>query len=154
MLIEFTLNGKSIKLETQPNTSLLNVLREELQITSVKNGCGIGSCGSCTVVINGRAVRSCNTPVEKVQGSKIITIEGIISGNKLHPIQQAFIDYGALQCGFCTPAMIMSVYALLQKKSNPSVDEIIKAINPVLCRCTGYIQIVDAVKAVVHGKYG
>jgi carbon-monoxide dehydrogenase small subunit len=127
--------------------TLLEYLRERRFLTGTKNGCGKGQCGACTVVIDDRAVRSCVTPVSKALGSAVVTIEGMESpGGELHPIQKAFIDCGAIQCGFCTPGMVMSAYALILREPEPSRESIRKALRGNLCRCTGYQQIVDAVE--------
>jgi carbon-monoxide dehydrogenase small subunit len=127
--------------------SLLEYLRERRFLTGTKNGCEKGLCGSCTVVIDGKALRSCKTPVRKALGAKVVTIEGMEGpGGALHPLQRAFMDAGAIQCGFCTPGMVMSSYALLLRDPEPSRDAIRKALRGNLCRCTGYQQIVDAVE--------
>ncbi len=127
--------------------TLLEYLRERRFLTGTKNGCGKGQCGACTVVIDDRAVRSCVTPVSKALGAAVITIEGMESpGGELHPIQKAFVDCGAIQCGFCTPGMVMSAYALILREPEPSRESIRKALRGNLCRCTGYQQIVDAVE--------
>ncbi len=127
--------------------SLLEYLRERRFLTGTKNGCEKGLCGSCTVVIDGKALRSCRTPVKKALGTTVVTIEGMEGKDgTLHPLQQAFMDAGAIQCGFCTPGMVMSSYALLLREPEPSRDDIRKALKGNLCRCTGYQQIVDAVE--------
>ena len=154
-MVSFKLNGSMVELPgVDTNKNLLKVLRDELGIISVKRGCDIGVCGVCTVLVDGRPMRSCLLKLKNVEGKEITTVEGIGTPNRLHPIQQAFIDYGAIQCGFCTPAMILSAYALLKKNPHPTRKEIRKAINPVLCRCTGYIPIIEAIEAVAEGKYG
>lgn len=143
-----TVNGKLFRLsEEQMEMSLLNYLREELILTGTKNGCEKGLCGSCTVVIDGKAMRSCTLPLKKVIGKSVITIEGMeYRDGKMHPIQQAFLDAGAVQCGFCTPGMVLGTYALLLSNPEPSREQIRKALRGNLCRCTGYQQIVDAVE--------
>ena len=154
-MVSFKLNGSLVDLPgVDPNKSLLKVLRDDLGVISVKRGCDIGVCGVCTILVDGRPMRSCILKLKNVEGKEITTVEGIGTPNNLHPIQKAFIDYGAIQCGFCTPAMILTAYALLKKNPNPTRKDIQKAINPVLCRCTGYIPIIEAIEAVAKGKYG
>jgi carbon-monoxide dehydrogenase small subunit len=126
---------------------LLDFLREDLDLTGAKNGCGIGACGACTVLIDDRPVKSCVRKVKDIVDRRVLTIEGMAgSDGSLHPLQQAFIDAGAIQCGFCTPAMVLTAHAFLLKNDHPSRSDIRKAIRPVLCRCTGYQQIVDAIE--------
>ncbi len=144
--VSFKLNGKQVELETKPNRRLLDILREDLGLTGTKEGCSIGECGACTVIVNGRAVNSCLVLVGEVNRSEIITIEGIAQNGKLHPLQENFLKYGAVQCGFCTPGMIVSAYALLMNSHNPDEEEIKEAIAGNLCRCTGYKQIIEAIK--------
>jgi carbon-monoxide dehydrogenase small subunit len=135
--------------------SLLDYLRERLELTGTKNGCGTGACGACTVLVDGIARRSCITKVAKVAGCQITTIEGLEGRDgSLHPVQQSFVDAGAIQCGFCTPAMVLSAVSLLNKNPHPSREEIRKGINTNLCRCTGYQQIVDAVEAAAKKMPG
>jgi len=154
-MVSFKLNGSLVDLPgVDPEKNLLKVLRDDLGVISVKRGCDIGVCGVCTILVNGRPMRSCILKLKNVEGKEITTVEGIGTPNNLHPIQKAFIDYGAIQCGFCTPAMILAAYALLKKNPNPTRNDIRKAINPVLCRCTGYIPIIEAIEAVAKGKYG
>ncbi|MCG8573231.1 MAG: (2Fe-2S)-binding protein [Spirochaetes bacterium] len=142
------INGKSHTIaEDWYDKNLIKYLREELNLKGTKNGCHIGACGACTVLINNRPRRSCITPVRKVLGSNVLTIEGVArSDGTLHPLQQAFLDAGAVQCGYCTPGMILTAYALLLSNPNPSRDEIRKALAANICRCTGYQQIIDAVE--------
>jgi len=148
MLIEvqFKLNGKDITVTTEANKRLLDVLREDLHLTGTKEGCAIGECGACTIILNGEAVTSCLMLIGQVQGAEIITIEGLSENGELHPLQQKFLEHGAVQCGYCTPGMLLSTYALLLKNPNPTDEEIKEAIAGNLCRCTGYKQIIDAVK--------
>ncbi len=143
-----TVNGTSYQVgDDELELSLLDYLRERRFLTGTKNGCGKGLCGSCTVVIDGKALRACKTPVGKAVGASVVTIEGMEGpGGALHPLQQAFMDAGAIQCGFCTPGMVMSAYALLLRDPDPSRDAIRKALKGNLCRCTGYQQIIDAVQ--------
>ncbi len=148
-----TINNKAVTItDDQLGMSLLHFLREQQFLNGVKNGCEKGLCGSCTISLDDRAVRSCKLKVEKAVGKSIITVEGMeFADGSLHPIQQAFIDAGAVQCGFCTPGMIMSSYTLLLKNSHPTREEIRKALRGNLCRCTGYQQIIDAVQ--IAAKY-
>jgi carbon-monoxide dehydrogenase small subunit len=143
---ELNVNGKNITIEVERNRTLLYVLREILDLTGAKHACGTGDCGACTVIMDGEAVRSCIVPIGKAQGKKIETIEGLMRGSELHPIQRAFVECGAIQCGYCTPGMIMSVKALLDRNLDPSDDEIAAALSSNLCRCTGYVGIVKAVR--------
>ena len=145
--IEFTLNGKLIEVEVSPHWTLLRLLREKLGLTGTKEGCGIGECGACTVIMDGMPVNSCLVLAPKVEGRKIETIEGLGSRDSLHPLQKSFIGHGAIQCGFCTPGILMSSKALLGKISNPTREEIKEAISGHLCRCTGYHQIIEAIEA-------
>jgi len=151
MLIEvqFKLNGKDTTISTEANKRLLDVLREDLHLTGTKEGCAIGECGACTIILNGEAVTSCLMLIGQVQGAEIITIEGLSENGELHPLQQKFLEHGAVQCGYCTPGMLLSAYALLLKNPNPTDDEIKEAIAGNLCRCTGYKQIIDAVKEAI-----
>ena len=144
--IEFTLNGKLIEVEVSPHWTLLRLLREKLGLTGTKEGCGIGECGACTVLMDGMPVNSCLVLAPKVEGRKIETIEGLGSRDSLHPLQKSFIDHGAIQCGFCTPGILMSSKALFGKISNPTREEIKEAISGHLCRCTGYHQIIEAIE--------
>lgn len=150
--ISFVLNGEKIELKTKPNKRLLDILRDDLGLTGTKEGCSIGECGACTVIVNGRAVNSCLVLVGEVDGADVITIEGIAKNGNLHPLQENFLKYGAVQCGFCTPGMILSSYALLLKKKKPNEEEIKEAIAGNLCRCTGYKQIIEAIKQTSMDK--
>jgi len=151
--IEFTINGKSRKLIVKPNELLLNVIREDLGLTGTKYGCGTGECGACTVLIDEEPVLSCLTLAVTVDKKKVTTIEGIGTDENPHPLQQTFVETGAVQCGFCTPGMILSAKALLDKNPNPTEDEIKRAIEGNLCRCTGYIKIIEAIK-LAAGRMG
>ncbi|MBU1078132.1 MAG: (2Fe-2S)-binding protein [Spirochaetes bacterium] len=144
--IQFTVNDKKYYLETDPMRPLSRILRDDLLLTGTKIGCDKGECGACTVIFNDRTVDSCLIPAVHVNKASIITIEGIGKKNELHPIQEAFIEEGAIQCGFCTPGLIISAYDLLQKNADPSNDEIKDALSGNLCRCTGYVKIIKAVK--------
>ena len=145
--IEFTLNGTRTRTETQPGERLLDLLRERLGLTGTKEGCGIGSCGACTVILDGKAVNACLVPAQAVDGRELVTIEGIMQNESLHPIQDALIRHHAIQCGFCTPGMIMSSYNLLTRNPQPTRTEIRRALSGNLCRCTGYLLIFEAVEA-------
>jgi len=148
MKIQITLNvnGKEYPLEVKANEILLNVLRDRLGLMGTKYGCGIGECGACTVLLDGKAILSCQSLAFTADGKKITTIEGLEHNGTLHPLQQAFIDEGAVQCGYCTPGMILSAKALLDTSADPSNQEIKQAIRGNLCRCTGYTNIVRAIK--------
>ncbi|MCK5075208.1 MAG: (2Fe-2S)-binding protein, partial [Calditrichia bacterium] len=141
-----TLNGKQVSLTTKANRRLLDVLRNELSLTGTKEGCGVGECGACTVMVNGEAVNSCLVLIPQVEGAEVLTVEGMEKEGKLHSLQENFLKEGAVQCGYCTPGMLMSSYALLQQTPNSSEEEIKTAIEGNLCRCTGYKQIIKAVK--------
>ncbi len=147
MIIKFTLNGKLVDSEVTPQMRLLDVLRENFNLTGTKEGCGVGECGACTVLLNGRAINSCLVLAAQIGGADILTIEGVADTGEIHPLQKNFLAYGAVQCGFCTPGMVLSAYALLKKNHDPTEEEIQEAIAGNLCRCTGYKQIIDAVKA-------
>jgi len=145
--IEFTMNGKKKSLSVKPNDLLINIIRNDLFLTGSKYGCGIGECGACTVLINGESVLSCLTLAATVGGKEITTIEGLAKGNELHPMQIAFLKNAAVQCGFCTPSMILTATTLLKENPNPTEDEIRNYMRGNICRCTGYIQIVKAIKS-------
>jgi aerobic-type carbon monoxide dehydrogenase small subunit (CoxS/CutS family) len=151
--ISFTLNGKPTRLTVDGDRPLLWVLRSDLGLTGTKFGCGEALCGACTVVINGEAVRSCVTPVKSVAGKKVLTIEGVGEG-KLHAIQQAFLNHHAFQCGYCTPGMIMSAYALLTKTPHPTHEQIIAAMDDNLCRCGSHIRVIAAIQEAAGVKGG
>ncbi len=145
LTIHFKLNGKSVSIATAPNRRLIDLLREDFGLTGTKEGCGIGECGACTVLLNGKAVNSCLILAGQADGADILTIEGLAQQGQLHPLQENFITHGAVQCGFCTPGMIMSAYALLLENPSPTEAEIKAAIAGNLCRCTGYKQIILAI---------
>ena len=147
-LTALTVNGEDQEVAVKPNDTLLEVLREKLGLIGTKEACGVGECGACTVLVNEKPVLSCLTLALDVSEQEVITIEGIASGEDLDPIQAAFIHYGAVQCGFCTPGMILTVKALLDREENPDEAKIREAISGNLCRCTGYAKIVEAVQAV------
>src|SRR5512134_1553825 len=140
-----TVNGQARAVETAAERPLLEVLREDLGLTGTKYGCGEGQCGACTVLLEGRPVLSCITPARAAQGRKVTTIEGIAAGEKLHPVQQAFLDEGAMQCGYCTPGMVLRTVALLRTYPKPTEAQILDGLNPNLCRCSGYHRVVAAV---------
>jgi aerobic-type carbon monoxide dehydrogenase small subunit (CoxS/CutS family) len=146
--IRFSLNGEMVSLETEPDRSLLWVLRTDQELTGTKYGCGAGLCGSCTVLVDGEPVRSCITKLGFVEGKEITTIEGLAADGRLHPLQQAFYELGGYQCGFCTPGMIMNAYGLLHKNPRPTRDEIVAGMNSNLCRCSAYKRILEAIEAV------
>ena len=150
-MIELKVNGESYEIAIAPYRTLLEVLRENLGLTGTKEGCDLGDCGSCTVLMDGKPVQSCLVLAIAAQGKDILTIEGLATEGKLHPLQQSFVDHGGIQCGFCAPGMIMSAKALLDRKPSPTEDEIRKAISGNLCRCTGYAKIVEAVEAAGKG---
>jgi len=142
----FTVNGKRHDVKTEPNRPLLEVLREDLGLTGAKYGCGEGQCRACTVLLDGKPVTSCRLPVQSVNGKSVVTIEGLAANGSLHPIQQAFIDEGAMQCGYCVPGMILTAASLLKSNPNPDDAQIDTAMNGNLCRCCGYTRIVAAIK--------
>ncbi|PKL02641.1 MAG: (2Fe-2S)-binding protein [Synergistetes bacterium HGW-Synergistetes-2] len=146
MIIELTVNGTLRSVEITPSMRLLDMLRNVLGLTSVKEGCSEGECGACTVLLDGKAVTSCTVLAVQARGKSVVTIEGLSSDGALHPIQQAFVDHDAIQCGFCTPGMIMSAYALLKHTPSPTREEIQRGIEGNLCRCTGYLPIIDAIE--------
>jgi aerobic-type carbon monoxide dehydrogenase small subunit (CoxS/CutS family) len=147
-IIKFTLNGKPTTVNVEGDRLLLWVLRTELGLTGTKAACGMNMCGACTVVVGREAVRSCQFPIREVRGKEVITIEGLARGDKLHPLQDAFIKYGALQCGFCTPGMIMNAYALLLKSPTLTHDQIVMGMERNLCRCGAHLRIVEAIESV------
>ncbi|MFQ6014275.1 MAG: (2Fe-2S)-binding protein [Anaerolineae bacterium] len=150
--LKMTLNGQPVEIQIRPHRRLLDVLREELGLTGTKDGCSEGECGACTVILNGRPILSCLTPALKANGAVVETIEGLGSDGQLHPLQQAFVAEGAIQCGYCTPGLIMTAKALLDRNPHPSREEISIALSGNLCRCTGYMQIIEAVEKVAIGK--
>lgn len=145
--IQFKLNRKRIRLETEEERMLLWVLRSDLDLTGTKYGCGEGLCGACTVLVNGKAVRSCQTPVKEVTGKEVLTIEGLARNGKLHPVQKTFAEHHAFQCGFCTSGMILNAYAVLTETQTPPEEEIVRGMNGNLCRCGSHVRIVRAILA-------
>jgi aerobic carbon-monoxide dehydrogenase small subunit len=150
--IVLTVNGATRIIHACPMARLLDVLREDLDLTGTKEGCGEGECGSCSVLMDGVLVNSCLVPVLQASGASILTIEGLASNDRLHPLQQAFLECGAAQCGICTPGMILSAVHLLQKTPRPSLEDIREGLSGNLCRCTGYLQIFEAVARASHGE--
>ncbi len=145
--IRFRLNGKPTTLDTDGDRTLLWVLRTDLELTGTKYGCGTGLCGACTVIVDGKAVRSCQTALKEVNNHEVLTIEGLARDGRLHPLQQAFIDHGGLQCGYCTPGMIMNAYALLLQGRQPSREAIVAGMEQHLCRCGAHQRIVGAIES-------
>lgn len=143
---EFTVNGKRESVETDPARPLLDVLREDLHLTGTKYGCGEGMCRACTVLLDGVPITSCLTPVERAAGKQITTIEGLAASGKLHFVQEAFLEEGAMQCGYCIPGMVLRTAVLLEKSPKPTEQEIVEGLNGSLCRCCGYPRILEAVK--------
>lgn len=147
--IAFTLNGHAVEVLVEPQWTLLELLRDHLELTGTKEGCGVGECGACTVIVEGRSVNACLFPVLETEGAEVLTIEGLMGPDgSLHPLQQAFINQGAVQCGFCSPGMILSAKALLDENPHPTEDQIRTALAGNFCRCTGYTQIIQAVQSL------
>jgi aerobic-type carbon monoxide dehydrogenase small subunit (CoxS/CutS family) len=145
--VELEVNGKKISLKVEPNDRLVDVIRNRLGLKGTKTGCREGECGACTVILNGKIVPSCLIPIMKADGGKITTVEGLENNGELHPLQKAFIEKGAVQCGFCTSGMLLAAKNLLDRNPKPSEEEIKAAISGVLCRCTGYRKIIQAIQA-------
>lgn len=152
--IQFTLNGKPRTLSVESNRRLLWVLRTDLRLTGTKYGCGESYCGACTVLVNQEALRSCQLTMKDVQGKDVVTIEGLAKNGNLHPLQKAFMAHDALQCGFCTPGMILSAYSLLHKNPHPSTSDIISGMNDNLCRCGAHNRIVQAIQTAANEMEG
>lgn len=150
LTIELIINGKKRKVETTPSTRLLDLIRDDLHLTGTKEGCGKGECGACTVIMNGELVASCLILAPQADGAVITTIEGVGDGENLDPVQEAFIETGAVQCGFCTPGMILAAKKLLEENPHPTEEEIKRGISGNLCRCTGYQKIIDAIKLAAN----
>jgi len=147
-ILKLNVNGEEFEILTEVHKTLLEVLREDLGLTGTKRGCDLGTCGACTVLIEGKPYLSCLTLAADVQGKKILTIEGLSQKGEPHPLQKAFVEKGAIQCGFCTPGMILTAKAFLEEQPHPSEGELKKAISGNLCRCTGYVKIVEAILSV------
>jgi len=154
MKIEITVNGAKRVFDVEPQTLLLNLLRDEMDLTGTKYGCGIGECGACTVLLDGDAVLACMVLAVDADDRKVDTIEGLAEGGKLHPIQEAYLDEGAVQCGYCTPGFIMATKALLDENPKPTEQEIREYLNGNICRCTGYVNIVKAVQTAAARMKG
>jgi aerobic-type carbon monoxide dehydrogenase small subunit (CoxS/CutS family) len=152
--IQFTLNGQSVSVDADADRKLLWVLRTELGLTGTKYGCGVGLCGSCTVTVDGKAVRSCLTTLDAARGKDVRTIEGLAEGDDLHPLQAAFHEHGAYQCGYCTPGMIMNAVGLLRRTPSPTREQIIAAMGGNLCRCGAHPRIIDAIAAAAGQNGG
>jgi len=152
--IKFNLNRKPMQLKVDGERKLLWVLRSDLSVTGPKYGCGEGICGACTVLINNKATRSCQVPVKEIKGKEVITIEGLVRNGKLHPLQKAFMDHNALQCGFCTSGMILNAYSLLLEKPRPTEAEIIEGMNDNLCRCGAHVRIIQAIQSAAMEMRG
>jgi carbon-monoxide dehydrogenase small subunit len=152
--IRLRINGLALELEVKPWATLLDTLREDLGLTGTKEGCGQGECGACTVLMDGKPVNACLILAMEAQGKEIVTIEGLASGDDLHPIQQAFVDRGGMQCGFCTPGMILSAKALLDENPDPTDEEIRKGLEGNFCRCTGYTKIIESIRVAAERMKG
>jgi carbon-monoxide dehydrogenase small subunit len=146
--LQMNLNGQDVSIEVSPGATLAYVLREQLGLTGTKLGCEEGECGACTVLVDGEPVDSCIYPAPKVAGRTLLTIEGLAHGERLHPVQRAFMEHGAVQCGYCTPGLVLAAVALLQHNPHPSEEEIRRAISGNLCRCTGYLSVIRAIQDV------
>lgn len=145
-VIQFKLNGKPVRLKTESERMLLWAIRSDLSLTGAKYGCGEGFCGACTVLVNEKAVRSCQFPLKEVKGKEVLTIEGLAKNGDLHPLQKAFMEHDALQCGFCTPGMILQAYSMLLKNPRPNTEEIIQSMEDNLCRCGSHTRIIQAIQ--------
>ena len=150
--IAFKVNGRDRTIQVEPKNTLLDVIREDLRLTGAKEGCGKGECGACTVILDGDAVPSCLVPAASMDGKTVVTIEGLEENGKLHPLQQAFVSCHASQCGFCTPGMILTAKAYLDKNPNPTEKQVRDVMMSNLCRCTGYAKIIEAIMSVVKGE--
>jgi carbon-monoxide dehydrogenase small subunit len=152
--IKFVLNGKPLEITVPPSRTLLEMIRDDLKMTGTKEGCGQGECGSCTVIMGGQTVNSCLVPAVEADGQEITTIEGLVEGETLHPIQEAFVEQSGMQCGFCTPGMILSAKYLLDRNPSPSESEIREGIAGNFCRCTGYTKIIESIGAAAEAMKG
>lgn len=153
-ILQFYLNGNPVEVLVKPQQTLLEVLRDGMGLTSPKCGCNHGDCGACTVLLDGRAVKSCLVLGLTIEGKKVVTADGLVKMGELHPVQKAFIEYGAPQCGYCTPGMVMAAAAFLMKNNDPTEDEIKDALSGNLCRCGGYKKYTEAVLAAAKGEFG
>jgi carbon-monoxide dehydrogenase small subunit len=152
MIVSFDVNGIAREVESPPMKRLLDVLREDLRLTGTKEGCGEGECGACSVIVDGEVINTCLVPVCQVEGSAILTVEGLARDGRLDPLQRAFLECGGAQCGICTPGMLIAARALLDENAGPTRDEIAEAIAGNLCRCTGYVRIIDAIEQAAQMK--
>ena len=152
--VKFVVNGEGRTVTTDPDRPLLDVIREDLRLTGAKYGCGEGQCRACTVLMDGRPITACDTPVSKADGARIVTIEGLAEGDALHPVQEAFIAEGAMQCGFCVTGMILTAVALLEQNPSPTDAQIVEWMNGNLCRCCGYPNLVNAVRRAARQTTG
>jgi len=152
--IQFILNRRPVQLKTDDERTLLWVLRTDLGLTGVKFGCGENQCGACTIIVDGRSIRSCVVPVKFVEGKEVLTIEGLAENGQLHPLQKAFIEHGAVQCGFCTPGMILKAYSVLAANNQPSREDIIESMDHELCRCGSYNRIIEAIQTAAGEMKG
>lgn len=152
--IELTVNGEPYELAVEPWRTLLEVIREDIGLTGAKEACSTGECGNCMVILDGKPVNSCLVLAVDASGKEVLTIEGLAEGGKLHPIQKAFVEHGAIQCGFCTPGMILAAKTLLDNNPEPTGPEVKEAISGNLCRCTGYVKIIEAILAASHSLAG
>ena len=152
--VQFQLNGKPMRVSVDGQRKLLWVLRSDLGLTGSKHGCGEGHCGACTVLVDGEPVKSCQIPVQQVQGKEVVTIEGLATGETLHPVQEAFVEHDALQCGFCTPGMIMRAVGLLKKTPQPSRAEIVRFMDHNYCRCGAHTRIIEAIQSAATAMSG
>lgn len=150
--VSFKINDEKVALQVKPYETLLETLRERLDLTGAKEGCGLGACGACTVELDGVPVRSCLVLTPEVNGASVKTVEGLAAGDKLHPLQEAFMEKGAVQCGFCTSGMLMTAKALLERETEPTREGVIKAMSSNICRCTGYKKIIEAVQEAASRK--
>lgn len=148
--VSFILNGEPVSVKVKPNETLLYTLRERLNLTGAKEGCGLGACGSCTILLDGKPVRSCLVLTPEVEGMEIITIEGLKKEGRLHVLQQKFIEHGAVQCGFCSPGMILTAFYLINTEKEITREKIVRAISSNICRCTGYKKIIEAIEDAVR----
>jgi carbon-monoxide dehydrogenase small subunit len=151
-LITFTVNGRSYEVAVEPRWTLLELVREELRLTGSKEGCGTGDCGACSMTVDGRLVTSCLMLAAQADGREVVTVEGLATNGRLHPVQQAFIDAGGVQCGFCTPGMIMAAKSLLDRNPSPTLEQVREGLAGNLCRCTGYAKIYEAVMQAAESK--
>lgn len=149
-IVYFTVNGEAHELAVEPNLLLIEIIRDKLGLTGTKHSCGVGNCGACTVLVDGEPILACMTLAMAVRGKQILTIEGLAANGVMHPLQEAFVSHGAIQCGYCTPGMILTAKALLDRNPDPTEQEVRHALSGNICRCTGYVKIVEAVLAAAE----